>query len=121
MLYEVITQKRTFLVKNVHEKDIKIFQTRWAISYLAGPLTRDQLKGLSADVQLEGRLAQEMAAVESQAASSTVSSDFLPAVPRAEAAIEYIYDSRPAGPEHHYSPYHYFEGEVIFDDSYNFV
>lgn len=40
-------KKRVFLVKNVHETGVKIFQTRWAISYLAGPLTREQIKGLT--------------------------------------------------------------------------
>ncbi len=110
-------QKRTFLVKNVHEKDIKVFQTRWAMSYLAGPLTRDQLKGLSAEVQLEGRIAEKMAEAASEASSTTVASDFLPTVPRADMAIEYLYDSIPAGSENYYSPYHYLEGEVVFDDT----
>ena len=39
-------KKRVFLVKNVHESGVKLFQTRWAISYLAGPLTREQIKDL---------------------------------------------------------------------------
>jgi hypothetical protein len=39
-------KKRVFLVKNVHESGVKLFQTRWAISYLAGPLTREQIKEL---------------------------------------------------------------------------
>jgi len=40
-------KKRVFLVKNVHESGVKLFQTRWAISYLAGPLTREQIKDLT--------------------------------------------------------------------------
>jgi hypothetical protein len=39
-------KKRVFLVKNVHESGVKLFNTRWAISYLAGPLTREQIKDL---------------------------------------------------------------------------
>lgn len=39
-------KKRVFLVKNVHESGVKFFNTRWAISYLAGPLTREQIKDL---------------------------------------------------------------------------
>jgi len=39
-------KKRVFLAKNVHESGVKLFQTRWAISYLAGPLTREQIKEL---------------------------------------------------------------------------
>ena len=39
--------KRRFLLHNVHERSPVIFGTRWAMSYLAGPLTRDQIKQLS--------------------------------------------------------------------------
>lgn len=39
--------KRVFLYHNVHEKQPKIFQTRWAMSYLAGPLTLTQIPQLN--------------------------------------------------------------------------
>ncbi len=39
---------RVFLMNNVHEDQPVVFQTRWALSYLRGPLTRDQIKMLSA-------------------------------------------------------------------------
>lgn len=35
--------KRQFLLHNVHESEPVIFQTRWAMSYLAGPLTKEQI------------------------------------------------------------------------------
>ncbi|MBL8057142.1 MAG: hypothetical protein JNK29_10615 [Anaerolineales bacterium] len=35
---------RTFLLHNVHADGPAVFQTRWAMSYLAGPLTREQLR-----------------------------------------------------------------------------
>jgi len=38
--------KRTFLLHNVHAKKPQIFQTRWAMNYLAGPLTRSQIPAL---------------------------------------------------------------------------
>jgi hypothetical protein len=38
--------KRVFLYYNVHEDAPVTFQTRWALSYLAGPLTRTQIKTL---------------------------------------------------------------------------
>ncbi|MBN1321189.1 MAG: ATP-binding protein [Thermoleophilia bacterium] len=38
--------KRVFLLYNVHESGPVTFQTRWALSYLAGPLTRAQIKTL---------------------------------------------------------------------------
>ncbi len=37
---------RVFLVNNTHEDAPELFQTRWALSYLRGPLTRDQIKTL---------------------------------------------------------------------------
>ncbi len=40
--------KRVFLLHNVHENEPAIFQTRWALSYLRGPMTREQIKVLMA-------------------------------------------------------------------------
>jgi Helicase HerA, central domain len=40
--------KRVFLLHNVHENQPAIFNTRWALSYLSGPMTRDQIKMLTA-------------------------------------------------------------------------
>jgi hypothetical protein len=42
-------KKREFLMHNVHEKQPQFFQTRWALSYLCGPLTRTQIKTLMTD------------------------------------------------------------------------
>jgi hypothetical protein len=36
--------KRVFLLNNVHDDAPEIFETRWALSYLRGPLTRAQIK-----------------------------------------------------------------------------
>ena len=38
--------KRVFLLNNVHEDGPVVFETRWVMSYLRGPLTRDQIKTL---------------------------------------------------------------------------
>ena len=40
--------KRTFLLHNVHERAPVVFQTRWAMSYLRGPLTREDIRRLVA-------------------------------------------------------------------------
>lgn len=37
---------RVFLMNNVHEDEPVVFQTRWALSYLRGPLTRQQISKL---------------------------------------------------------------------------
>ncbi|MCL4854739.1 MAG: hypothetical protein KJZ78_25545, partial [Bryobacteraceae bacterium] len=40
--------KRVFLVNNVHEDEPMVMQSRWAMSYLCGPLTRTQIARLMA-------------------------------------------------------------------------
>ncbi|MBU7024520.1 MAG: ATP-binding protein, partial [Theionarchaea archaeon] len=42
-------RSRVFLLHNVHEEAPITFQTRWAMSYLRGPLTRTQVKQLVGD------------------------------------------------------------------------
>lgn len=37
---------RIFLLNNVHEDSTEVFESRWAMSYLRGPLTRSQIKAL---------------------------------------------------------------------------
>jgi hypothetical protein len=37
---------RVFLMNNVHDDGPLLFETRWAMSYLRGPLTRDQIRRL---------------------------------------------------------------------------
>ena len=39
--------KRQFVLHNVHEKEPAIFETRWALSYLRGPLGREEVRRLS--------------------------------------------------------------------------
>ncbi|MBL8240410.1 MAG: ATP-binding protein [Bryobacterales bacterium] len=39
-------KSRIFLMSNVHRGALEIFETRWALSYLSGPLTRAQIKTL---------------------------------------------------------------------------
>ena len=40
--------QRVFLLHNVHENQPVTFQTRWVLSYLRGPMTREQIKTLTA-------------------------------------------------------------------------
>ena len=45
---------RVFLMNNTHEDKPEIFQSRWALSYLRGPLTRDQIKTLMDPLKASG-------------------------------------------------------------------
>jgi hypothetical protein len=40
--------KRAFILHNVHQKQPALFRTRWAMNYLAGPMTRAQIPDLNA-------------------------------------------------------------------------
>lgn len=73
--------KRVFLMHNVHEDHPVVFTTRWTLSYLAGPLTREQIRRL-----------KPAAAAPAAASTSTAAVASLPAAaPQAMAAA-------PAGP-----------------------
>jgi hypothetical protein len=40
-------KSRVFLMHNVHDDHPELFHTRWALSYLRGPLTRSQIRALT--------------------------------------------------------------------------
>ncbi|MGH9382440.1 MAG: ATP-binding protein [Thermoanaerobaculia bacterium] len=62
--------KRVFLMHNVHEGEPVIFHTRWAMSYLRGPLTRRQIEKLMAGHQ-EPEPTADAAATASDVAAGT--------------------------------------------------
>ena len=69
---------RMFLMHNVHEGGPVLFESRWAMSYLRGPLTRDQIRTLTAE-----RRAAEGRAPERAAAQAAAKEPRLDAPPRA--------------------------------------
>jgi hypothetical protein len=46
-------QKRTFFLKSAHLDDIRVFSTRWVMSYLKGPLKAAEISKLMASKKLE--------------------------------------------------------------------
>ena len=42
-------KKRTFFLKSAYLEDLRLFTTRWVLSYLKGPLKRDEIATLMAD------------------------------------------------------------------------
>lgn len=78
--------KRVFLLHNVHAKAPVLFNTRWAMNYLAGPLTRAQLPELNA---LAGHSSYSAAAVSDTAPTQPVSvqSSGYTSAPQAAAAV----------------------------------
>ena len=62
---------RVFLMNNTHEDVPEVFQTRWTLSYLRGPLTRNQIKVLMAGRKASSQEEAPAAQVKAQAASAT--------------------------------------------------
>lgn len=64
---------RIFLMNNVHEDGAEVFESRWAMSYLRGPLTRKQIKSLMDPVkgQSQGSLGAAVRGASSAAAATT--------------------------------------------------
>ncbi|MHB0988917.1 MAG: helicase HerA domain-containing protein [Bellilinea sp.] len=81
--------KRTFLLHNVHAKAPKIFQTRWALNFLAGPLTRTQIPQLMKLIPAEALPRGSEPAMPIGAAS---------AVATAQAAVPGAKTPTPLGP-----------------------
>lgn len=66
--------KRTFVLHNVHESGPAVFQTRWAMSYLAGPMSRDQIRRLAgADRRPDTPAAADRSDISSVATPSAAS------------------------------------------------
>ena len=70
---------RVFLMNNVHEDEPVVFQTRWALSYLRGPLTREQISQLMAPrkaaISALSTASTAAAAMSSAPAATPTSSD----------------------------------------------
>jgi hypothetical protein len=69
--------QRVFLMHNIHNPAPALFQTRWAMNFLAGPLTRSQVPSLN---RLVGAEVETVLAPTNQAAPTTQSAG-VPAAP----------------------------------------
>ncbi|MEM6818231.1 MAG: DUF87 domain-containing protein [Pseudomonadota bacterium] len=82
--------KRRFLLHNVHESEPVVFGTRWVMSYLAGPLTRDQIRTLMdkrrGELQKEANKAVQ-AATLSASGSKSLSKAAIATTPKLDKSI----------------------------------
>jgi len=89
--------KRVFLLQSVYLKQPVLFSSRWALNYLAGPLTRTQIPGL---MKLPG-VAQGVTSAGSEYAGAATEHRTKPAADvsqSARQAAEGVVDVRPAVP-----------------------
>jgi hypothetical protein len=86
---------RVFLMNNVHEDAPVVFESRWAMSYLRGPLTRAQIKSLMASRSAAGATPVKAPSV---AAASETPSDAAPRPVLPPDVPQYFVPARGAGP-----------------------
>lgn len=90
--------KRTFLLHNVHEKGPKIFQTRWAMNFLAGPLTRNQIPQLMSLIPGEAKAAKEQGSMPAGAVAAVPAREAAGKIPAATTTAEPTSTTRPVVP-----------------------
>jgi hypothetical protein len=66
---------RVFLMNNVHEDQPVVFQTRWAMSYLRGPLTREQIGRLMESRKTGAKQGETRSKRSARSMAGSVSSD----------------------------------------------
>jgi hypothetical protein len=77
--------KRQFLLHSTHESEPAVFGTRWAMSYLRGPLTRDEVSRLTEDDPL--RDGEPKAPAKPAPEPETISTDETPVAPETADGI----------------------------------
>lgn len=86
-LMSSLTQ-RVFLMRNVHEDAPLLMQSRWALSYLRGPLTGPEIARLMAGRRDEGKTSQTVRSAARPAVPADVREYFIAAT-RGSGATEY--------------------------------
>ncbi|MGB4710742.1 MAG: DUF87 domain-containing protein [Fuerstiella sp.] len=72
---------RVFLMNNVHEDQPVIFKTRWALSYLRGPVSRQQIEQLMAPIKALDGASSVRATYGASAEKETADADARPVLP----------------------------------------
>jgi hypothetical protein len=74
--------KRQFVLHSTRHAEPTIFTTRWAMSYLRGPLTKDQVEALSEDSPVRAEAAARAEAANSETVKATeIGADETPTAP----------------------------------------
>lgn len=101
---------RVFLLNNVHEDAPVSFKTRWALSYLRGPLTRDHIRrlvGPDANATTPSAIkpvrSSQATAIPADAAPADGPQTSAPNVP-SDISVFYALNEDLAGPEASYAP-----------------
>ncbi len=106
--------KRVFLLHNIHEKSPVVFETRWAMSYLAGPMTRTQIK----QIVNSGNATLKPAVAEKPKFSDRINPGLPPVLsPEIPQFFMPVRSMKPTGAEFLYQPFLYGSAMVHFFDN----
>jgi hypothetical protein len=105
---------RIFLMHNVHEDEPVVFETRWCLSYLRGPLTRTQIKRLMDPVRRD-TVGVKRETSRATLSGSTVSRPMLP--PDVPQYFVPLRGSRPEGRALVYVPMLWGSSQIRFSDT----
>ena len=116
---------RVFLMNNVHDDGPEIFETRWVLSYLRGPLTRTQIKTLMDPVKDGGLAALNTASHQKTREISSTTANHPPVLtPEIPQYFVPIRGSQPADSTLVYEPQllaaanvHFLDGRRKIDES----
>jgi hypothetical protein len=90
--------KRVFLMHDVHEDAPVVFHTRWALSYLAGPLTREQIARLEHGVGVAADAPSPPASPATSAAPGAPRPPAMRPRPVVPPGVEEVFIARPDSP-----------------------
>jgi hypothetical protein len=81
--------KREFVLRRAGEDQPEVFTTRWAMSYLRGPLTRDQIEQVTggSDAEAETAVPAEPAAATAAVSEASASDDSTPVMPTVASGV----------------------------------
>ncbi len=105
---------RIFLMNNVHEDEPVVFETRWCLSYLRGPLTRTQIKQLMDPVRSAHATTAASAAKPTKAPKGGARPVVPPDVPQHFVPLR---GSKPEGSELVYAPMLLGSSQIRFSDT----
>ena len=108
-------KKRVFMIKNVHKSGISFFHTRWAISYLTGPLTREQIRDLKPENIKQEEISETVE--DKKPSSKKIRSDLLPYLPTTEIQIKNYFETSTDSSNKFYQPYFLVKSEIVFDEN----
>lgn len=109
------TGNRTFIMRSIYQKDPVLFQTRWSLSYLRGPLTLAQIDKLTNKDDREAAEVSEKQAVVNKGPGAALETKPIPPA----GTTEYFLHNPNAKKPIHYSPEVVGMAKLHFVDSKN--